>query len=95
MLDRDLSMREGSKHGLSETSFRKKADFDFVSRNLVFLWEKSWKTKSLEWTEDDSPARDLLYSRTGMEWTDGTPATCSFPYFGDVYCHYLRLKDLL
>ena len=43
---------------------------------------ETWKTKSLEWTEDDSPARDFPYSRTGMEWTDEVPATGSFPYFG-------------
>ena len=55
---------------------------------------EAWRTKSLEWTEDDSPAVGLPYSRTGMEWTDGTPATDSFPYFGDVYPHRLRLKDL-
>ena len=39
--------------------------------------------KSLEWTEDVSPAGTSHTLWSGVEWTDGTSWAGSFPYFGD------------
>ena len=43
----------------------------------------AWKSKSLEWTEDVSPAGTSHTLWSGVEWTDGTSWAGSFPYFGD------------